>query len=143
MLLSAGAVMQKSNLPKNWVLMLTKDLPVNIFIKQNITGGISDQYDRSRCSANFNGTVYGIGRRKISASLMCLGFDMIPEHLKIFKENKIEFLHVDVMDGAFVPNFAYGPDFIKRTRPTFSIVCGTIFCPANPGFTHSTRTPEI
>lgn len=51
---------------------------------------------------------------KISASLMCLGFDLIPEHLKIFKENKIEFLHVDVMDGSFVPNFAYGPDFIKR-----------------------------
>lgn len=51
---------------------------------------------------------------QISVSLMCLGFDMIPEHLKIFKENNIEFLHVDVMDGSFVPNFAYGPDFIKR-----------------------------
>ena len=51
---------------------------------------------------------------QLSVSLMCLGFDMIPENLKIFEANKIEFLHVDVMDGSFVPNFAYGPDFIKR-----------------------------
>ena len=45
---------------------------------------------------------------------MCLGFDMIPENLKVFKANDIEFLHVDVMDGSFMPNFAYGPDFINR-----------------------------
>lgn len=53
---------------------------------------------------------------KISASLMCAGFDEIPYYLEVFKKNHLEFLHVDVMDGTFVPNLAYGPDFVKRLR---------------------------
>ena len=57
-------------------------------------------------------------RRKgqISASLMCAGFDQLPRYLEIFKRNQLEFLHVDVMDGNFVPNLAYGPDFVRRLR---------------------------
>ncbi len=53
---------------------------------------------------------------KISASIMCAGFDQIMDYLEKFKKNNIEFLHVDVMDGTFVPNLAYGPDFVRRLR---------------------------
>lgn len=53
---------------------------------------------------------------KISVSVMCAGFDQIAKYLEDFKRNSIEFLHVDVMDGSFVPNLTYGPDFVFRLR---------------------------
>lgn len=62
---------------------------------------------------------------KISASIMCAGFDQIIDYLQIFRKNDIEFLHVDVMDGTFVPNLAYGPDFVRRLRTLTDI---TIDC---------------
>jgi ribulose-phosphate 3-epimerase len=62
---------------------------------------------------------------KISASIMCAGFDQIMDYVKIFERNNLEFLHVDVMDGTFVPNLAYGPDFVRRLRTLTNI---TIDC---------------
>ena len=53
---------------------------------------------------------------KISASIMCAGFDQVMDYVHEFERNHVEFLHVDVMDGTFVPNLAYGPDFVKRLR---------------------------
>ena len=44
------------------------------------------------------------------------GFDQVMDYVHEFEKNNIEFLHVDVMDGTFVPNLAYGPDFVKRLR---------------------------
>lgn len=62
---------------------------------------------------------------KISASIMCAGFDEIMDYVHEFERNDIEFLHVDVMDGTFVPNLAYGPDFVRRlrTRTNITIDC--------------------
>jgi ribulose-phosphate 3-epimerase len=62
---------------------------------------------------------------KISASIMCSGFDQIMDYIAVFERNGIEFLHVDVMDGTFVPNLAYGPDFVRRLREKTNI---TIDC---------------
>ena len=53
---------------------------------------------------------------KIAASIMCSGFDQVMDYVHEFERNNVEFLHVDVMDGTFVPNLAYGPDFVKRLR---------------------------
>ena len=62
---------------------------------------------------------------KISASIMCSGFDQIMDYVHEFERNQVEFLHVDVMDGTFVPNLAYGPDFVRRLRTKTNI---TIDC---------------
>ncbi|MEY8332977.1 ribulose-phosphate 3-epimerase [Lachnospiraceae bacterium 47-T17] len=62
---------------------------------------------------------------KISASIMCAGFDQIMDYIDIFERNQVEYLHVDVMDGTFVPNLAYGPDFLRRLRKKTNI---TIDC---------------
>ncbi|MCD8230411.1 MAG: ribulose-phosphate 3-epimerase [Clostridiales bacterium] len=67
-----------------------------------------------------------MGRKgKIAASVMCAGFDQIMDYVHQFEEEGIEYLHVDVMDGTFVPNLAYGPAFVKRLRSLTDI---TIDC---------------
>lgn len=53
---------------------------------------------------------------KISASMMCTSIDKIFYYLTEFKKAEIEYLHIDVMDGDFVPNFALGTDYVKSLR---------------------------
>jgi len=53
---------------------------------------------------------------KLSPSLMCMDFGHIQETLETFRQNGIELLHIDIMDGLFVPNYALGVDFCKKIR---------------------------
>ena len=53
---------------------------------------------------------------KLSASMMCAHLDKIFYYLAEFKRANLEFLHIDIMDGEFVPNFALGTDYIKSLR---------------------------
>lgn len=59
--------------------------------------------------------------KKISPSLMCCDFTSLGEQLSLFEREKIEYLHVDVMDGVFVPNFTLGTDFVKQLKKNCSI----------------------
>lgn len=52
----------------------------------------------------------------ISASMMCSDLVNLQETLKIFEEEKIERLHIDMMDGTFVPNLGLGVDYIRGLR---------------------------
>lgn len=53
---------------------------------------------------------------EISASMMCSNLIDLKETIRIFEEEKIEYLHIDMMDGAFVPNFGLGVDYIRGLR---------------------------
>lgn len=53
---------------------------------------------------------------ELSASMMCAGLDKIFYYLTEFKEAGLEYLHLDIMDGEFVPNFALGTDYVKSLR---------------------------
>ena len=47
---------------------------------------------------------------------MCVDFFALEEAIANFEKCGIELIHVDVMDGAFVPNFTLGTDFIKALK---------------------------
>ena len=53
---------------------------------------------------------------KIAPSVMCVDFMKLGETLKLFEENQIEYIHVDIMDGEFVPNYTLGTDFCKMLK---------------------------
>ena len=54
--------------------------------------------------------------KKISPSLMCADFLNLGEELKKLEKGGIEYLHVDIMDGHFVPNISYGAPIMKSLR---------------------------
>lgn len=53
---------------------------------------------------------------KISASLMCAGIKSLAQEIAIMEKQNVEYLHVDVMDGEFVPNLGLGIDYINGIR---------------------------
>lgn len=60
-------------------------------------------------------------KSRISASMMCSDLINLKETLKIFEEEHVEYLHIDMMDGEFVPNFGLGVDYIRGLRKLTNI----------------------
>ena len=54
--------------------------------------------------------------KKISPSIMCAPFFELDKCVKEFENNGIELIHVDIMDGDFVPNYTLGTDFVKALK---------------------------
>lgn len=69
---------------------------------------------------------------KISASMMCSQFTDIASYLEIFKKEKVEYLHIDVMDGVFAPNLCISPDFANTIRDLTDIPFDFHFMIQNP-----------
>lgn len=55
-------------------------------------------------------------KSEISASMMCSDLIDLKETVRIFEEEGIEYLHIDMMDGTFVPNFGLGVDYVRGLR---------------------------
>ena len=55
-------------------------------------------------------------QQKIAPSMMCADYRTFADLLRTFEAEKIEYLHIDVMDGVFVKNFTLGTDFCRRLR---------------------------
>ena len=52
----------------------------------------------------------------ISPSLLGGSFSNMQETVRLIDQSKAEYIHFDVMDGDFVPNLTFGPQFISNVR---------------------------
>ena len=58
---------------------------------------------------------------KIAPSILASDFSRLGEEIKELDRIKVDFIHIDVMDGVFVPNISFGIPIIKSIRKLTNI----------------------
>lgn len=59
---------------------------------------------------------------ELSPSLLSADFTNLKSEMEVLDKNGVKYLHLDVMDGMFVPNISFGPMIIKQLRPLTNMI---------------------
>lgn len=69
---------------------------------------------------------------KIAPSILAADYANFEKELKRIEETGVEYVHIDIMDGHFVPNISFGADVVAAMRPHSKLVFDCHLMVSNP-----------
>lgn len=69
---------------------------------------------------------------KIAPSMLSADFSMLRDELKSIEQAGADYLHIDIMDGHFVPNLTFGAPIVKAIRPHITLPFDVHLMVTNP-----------
>jgi len=70
---------------------------------------------------------------QVSASILCADFTKLGDEIKKCEDAGVDMIHVDVMDGHFVPNISIGQVIVEAIRPITKLPIEVHLMIENPG----------